>query len=119
MKRLFHLRNNHIHNVEQPAISVDELGVRRQRNDGGIEQVTWDELEEVAIKTTAAGPYLEDFFLILHGQNGSGCVVSLEQAVTAGILEHLQALPGFDHEKLIQAAGCVEEAQFICWRKNM
>ena len=119
LQRLFRSQNNHIHNVEEPAISVDEVGVRRQRNDGVIEQVTWDELEEVVIKTTAAGPYFEDFFLILHGQNGSGCVVPLEQAGTTGLLERLQSLPGFDHEKLIQATASVEEARFTCWRKHM
>jgi hypothetical protein len=119
LQRLFRLQNNHIHNVEEPAISVDEVGVRRQHNDGVIEQVTWDELEEVVIKTTAAGPYFEDFLFILCGQNRSECVVPLGQARSTDLLERLQSLPGFDNEKFIQATASVEEAQFVCWRKDM
>lgn len=98
-------------------IIVDEVGVRRQQGNDIIEQVTWDELEEVVIRTTSAGPFVEDFFFILHGHKGAVCAVPSEDA-SPELVKRLQALPGFDHEKLIQASASPEEAQYICWRKN-
>lgn len=100
------------------SIDFDGVGVIRRRSDGVIEYVEWDNLEEVGVRTTGTGPYFEDFFLLLHGKDNSGCVLPLQEAIDTGIVEKLQSLPGFDNEKLMQASLDLHESYYICWQKN-
>jgi hypothetical protein len=103
---------------DQGSVFFDEHGVTRRLSNGGIEQVAWKDLEELAIITTNDGPFVEDFFIVLHGRNGSGCVVPLGQAVSSHLVERLQSLPGFDNSKLIEASSHKGNAQWICWRAD-
>src|ERR1041384_6000918 len=99
---------------KQPRIDVDDWGVTRWSDDIVVEDLAWNDLVGVDIVTTDQGPYLEDVFFVLHGTDGQGCVVPQELAMPAKLLERLQALPGFDNEKVIEAMGCAENARFVC-----
>lgn len=100
------------------AVIVDQDGVRRRLPHGPQERVRWADLVEVAIRTTPRGPWHEDVFFLLTGSDGSGCAVPHSEAVDRDLLRWLQALPGFDNERLCEAMGCVEDALFICWRRS-
>ena len=100
-----------------PKVTIDELGVRRERSDGKVEQVAWKDLEEVQIVTTDEGPFVDDVFFLLIGADGTGCVVPQEDPHSGALLNRLQELPGFDNGKVIEAMGCVENARFVCWKK--
>ena len=78
------------------------------------ESVCWDELQEVRFDTTDSGPLAEDVFLVLMGGGGS-CTIP-QDSMPEGLLDRLQALPGFDNEALIQAMGSTENQSFVCWR---
>jgi len=101
-----------------PAITIDDLGVRRVLGDGKIEQVAWKDLVEVQIVTTDEGPYVDDVFYLLIGANDTGCVVPQEHPQSDALLHRLQELPGFDNGKVIEAMCCVENARFVCWKKS-
>jgi len=96
-------------------IQITDEGVTRKLGRLGrrSESVTWAELTEVRIHTTAGGPFAEDVFFVLVGSDG-GCVVP-QGEVPAGFLERLQALPGFDNEALIAAMSSTSENDFLCW----
>jgi hypothetical protein len=96
-------------------IRIDDTGVKRELCNG-FESVRWGDLIGVAIMTTADGPFSEDFFWILVGADGKGCVVPGEHA--ADLLQRLQRLPGFDNQAVIDASTSTEEATFSCWRGN-
>lgn len=96
---------------------VDQVGVRRRLPDGRREAVRWDDLVEVAIRTTAGGPWQEDVFFLLTGRDGGGVAVPLGEAVERDLLGWLQALPGFDSEQVVEAMTCAEDAMFVCWRR--
>jgi hypothetical protein len=98
-----------------PAIIIDEQGVRRDLGGGRVESVSWDELREVRIVTTSAGPFVEDVFYLLVGDEG-GCAVP---SFAAGdLLPRLQSLPGFDNQAVIHAMTCTDDASFVCWRRQ-
>jgi hypothetical protein len=99
------------------AVVVDQVGVRRRLPDGREEAVRWDDLVEVAIRTTPDGPWLEDVFFLLTSRDGGGCAVPHGEAVDRDLLRWLQALRGFDNEKVVEAMGCAEDAVFVCWRR--
>jgi hypothetical protein len=98
-------------------VVVDQVGVGRRLPDGRHEAVGWDDLVEVAIRTTPAGPWQEDMFFLLTGRDGGGVAVPQGEAVARDLLGWLQALPGFDNQQLVEAMGCAEDAMFVCWRR--
>jgi hypothetical protein len=105
------------HRYPQPApqqVVIDEVGVRRELGDGHVEYVAWRNLVGVDIVTTSSGPFGDDFFFVLHGRDGRGCLVPL--AFADALLERFRTLPGFDHGAVIQASGSTADARFVCWR---
>jgi len=101
-----------------PAITIDDLVVRRVLGDGTIEAVTWQDLVEVQIVTTDEGPFVDDVFFLLVGADGKGCCVPQGAPGSERLLERLQGLPGFDNDQVIRAMGCAENARFVCWKKK-
>ena len=101
-----------------PAITIDDLGVRRRLGDGKIEAVAWKDLVEVEIVTTDEGPFVDDVFFLLVGTDGSGCCVPQGAPGSEPLLDRLQRLPDFDNGKVIEAMGCAENGRFVCWRKR-
>jgi hypothetical protein len=103
--------------MAMPSIQIDDHGIRRQLADGKVEQVAWDDLQEVVVLTTADGPFAEDVFFVLAGRDGTGCVVPQGAPESGELLERLQRLPGFDNEAFIRAMSSTEDARFVCWRR--
>jgi hypothetical protein len=96
------------------AVTIDERGVRRTLAGGKVEQVAWEDLTAVLIMTTGDGPFSDDFFFVLIGAHGTGCLVP--QGEASDLLGRLQRLPGFDSAKVIEACGCTDAARFLCWK---
>jgi hypothetical protein len=78
--------------------------------------MAWDDVQSVEIRTTDAGPWVEDVFLVLRAAE-SVCVVPQGAEGFAELFEHLQQWPGFDNMAVISAMGCAENATFVCWRR--
>ena len=84
--------------------------------DGRTEEIRWDDLREVGIITTDAGPYVDDVFWVLLGDEG-GCVVPSEAEGSAELLKRLQELPGFDDGAVIRAMVCTDNERFVVWQR--
>lgn len=104
--------------ADQPSITVDDQGVRRRLVDGAEETVGWDELAEVAIRTTPEGPWKEDVFFLLMRVGGGGCAVPAGDPSADDLMSKLQTLPGFDNERFIEAMTTTEDALFVVWQKS-
>ena len=98
-------------------VSYDDDGVLMERSDGEEERVTWKSLRTVLIQTTDDGPMAEDFFIVLLGDDETGCVIPQGARGSEKLLEHLQALPGFNYEAVIEASESVVNNRFICWER--
>lgn len=101
----------------ESGITVDEVGVRRRLADGSDESVSWDELREVAIRTTPEGPWQEDVFFLLVGAGGGGCAVPAGHPAADDLMSRLQSLPDFDNEAFIEAMTTIEDGLFVVWRR--
>ncbi len=88
-------------------VTFDDFEIKCQRSSGLVEQVAWDDLQAVLIQTTADGPFSDDVFWVLVGQNG-GCVVPAGAQGADDLLARLQTLPDFDNETVIAAMSCTE-----------
>lgn len=106
-----------LHPESQFLLSFSDSTVTCARPDGTVESVRWDDLHKVEILTTSEGPLLPDCFWILHGTE-KGCVIPQGATGQNELLDHLQALPGFDNRAVIEAMGSTKEATFTCWTKS-
>ena len=92
-------------------LSYDSEGItsaRGRRCRGGPSR-EWE------VRTTGAGPWLEDFWIILE-VDGRG-PVRIPEPLAPIVLGGLQTLPGFDNEMLLKATGTVTKARFVCWTR--
>ena len=100
--------------MDEERVVFDDEKVTRSLEGGRTECVRWDDLREVFILTTAAGPFEEDVFWMLAGNVG-GCAIPAGMAGFDPLLTRLQQLPGFDNEAVIAAMTSVGEGRFVCW----
>lgn len=94
------------------------------RPDGQREEVAWDILERVVVRVSNRAPWAGNAWLILIGaeDSGQGCVVPLDAANHAELVERLRALPGFNQQKLDNAlrdaAAGKSRSDAICWKRG-
>jgi hypothetical protein len=99
------------------TVQVDDVGVTRIEGDIH-EQIAWDEVAEIRIITTAAGPWAEDVFFALGRVNGTGCLVSHEAAERTKLFQALQSrFPDLDDDMVKKAMGCTSNDQFMIWKR--
>ncbi len=101
-----------------PSPTIDEVGARDTLADGDEDGFCWDSLVRVEIVTNDLGPFLEDFFWVLHDRAGASVSLTQDQASSIGLLGRLQQLQGFDNQAVIRASCCTEDARFVCWAVN-
>jgi hypothetical protein len=112
------LRRTRRMNDSTPKVTIDDRGVVRTMSDGKVESVRWDQLAEVQIVTTDQGPFTDDVFWLLIGEDGEGCAVPSEAPAAKELLERLQELSGFDNEAVIKAMGSTSNARFHVWKRG-
>ncbi|QLY32072.1 hypothetical protein [Nocardia huaxiensis] len=98
------------------GVEINDTFVRRTLADGRVEEVAWNELAEVRIITMADGSFSDELFFVLIGATGKGCVVPYSAADRA-FLTRLQALPGFDRDKVVEARLSMADRQLLVWRR--
>ncbi len=97
---------------ETRSVVVTPEGVTMSRSDASPACVGSEQLVEVAVVTTSAGPAKDDVYLVLHGADGGSCLV--RNPAAKKLVPWLLRLPGLDHEKFIAAMGSTSEAAFVC-----
>lgn len=100
------------------GVEITDRYVRRTLPGGRVEEVSWADLAEVRIITSADGPFADDVFFVLIGAKGNGCAVPRSEVGSSTLLDRLQALPGFDNDAVVAAMGCTTDHQFLCWRRR-
>ena len=101
---------------KKTAFEVDDQGVRRLVRGQIVESVDWQDLSDVSIRTTAAGPRTDDVYLLLTSTDGRGVSVPQSRPEANEVLQRVQSLPGFDNAAVVAAMGSAEDAVFQCWQ---
>jgi hypothetical protein len=108
LERRARQRLNHV-------IEVNTSGVFRTLGETR-ESVTWASLRSVTILTTDEGPFVGDVWWLLEDESGGVAVPGGAAEITA-IMQHLEQMPGYDPEAVVQAMGSVENARFTVWER--
>jgi hypothetical protein len=80
---------------------------------GAGDRLPWRDVLEVRVETNDAGPYDEDFFLVVIARGRPP--LRIPSTLVHRVLDRIQQLPGFDNDALIKAASSTEKATFMCW----
>lgn len=98
-------------------VEFDAERVTFYHPEGEIQNIRWDELDEVGMVTTDEGPYVEDVFFMLLTEGRNGCAIPQSAEGNEALLARLQMLPAFDNSSLIEAMGCTSNRNFRLWKK--
>ena len=79
--------------------------------------IAWQDIMQVAVRTTDEGPQKPDVFWELHGTDDAGTIVFPSGATGENrLIEAMQArLKGFDNKKLVAAMGSRTNQTFVLW----
>lgn len=100
------------------VLTINDTGVTQEHSDGRTDHIAWDDLREVTILTTDGGPFAEDLFIVLDGNNGQNVVIAQGADKEARLTDRLLRLPGFDHDAFTAAMCCTQNRKFPCWRRQ-
>ncbi|NIJ64690.1 hypothetical protein FHR20_001621 [Sphingomonas leidyi] len=97
--------------VESDLISV--------RDDAGqVKSVSGNDLSGIAIETDDSGPWGADVWWLLFGRDDQLACAFPQGATGEGtVIDHLSALPSFDHAEMIKAMTSTENTTFAVWRR--
>ena len=99
------------------VVQISDTEVRCESPDGSVQSVSWEDLQEVLIRTTSDGPLNCDVFWVLGGSH-SRCVIPQGATGEQDLLSRLMQLPRFDNDAFNQAMSSAEDQSFVCWRKS-
>lgn len=98
------------------AVAIDANSIECQWR-RAKESVDWGDIQRVLLRTTDKGPFDDDVFFVLKTATRN-YVIPQQAAVAGQILEHLQQLPNFNNEAVIEAMGCTDNQDFLCWERR-
>jgi len=104
-----------LHHVSALAVSGRSIYCRRVN--GIAEELLWDDLQRVLIRTTDQGPFSDDVFFILETTQFTVWIPQPARGCDE-LLQALQRLPGFDNAAVIAAMGCTDNHVFHCWQRS-
>ena len=79
--------------------------------------VKLQDIHEIGIETTDAGPFVEDVFWLIN-RDTDGLRIPQQSPVFQALMENFGALQGFDWQPFTQAMSCTDCRYFLCWRRR-
>lgn len=110
------LQRRHMAKWQKASVKIDEANnIIYQLNANKSLSLPWSDLQEVIIRNTDQGPYVEDQFWVLVGTE---ITLTIENSAdgTDKLLTQLQTLPNFDNLAVIAAMGYTNNKDFLCWQ---
>jgi len=96
--------------------SVGESGFEYLDPNGEAHGIQLEQISEVAILTTASGPFTEDCFWVVT-TGDSRVITSNNDPLGEELAALLGKLPGFDFDEMIDSMSSVTEEVFVCFRR--
>jgi len=76
-----------------------------------------EDIREIGIETTNAGPFLEDVFWLINRE--ADCVrIPQDSPVFKVLMDYFGSFEGFDWRPFTGAMSCTDPRYFLCWQKQ-
>ncbi len=99
------------------VVDVDERQITYFGPHGGG-AISINELSRIKVRTTGEGPKTSDFFWEFTDRAGQRLTIPGDAENASALFDALTALPGADYEKVIQASGSTDAAEFLVWERT-
>ena len=98
-------------------VSVTDKKIICKTDKGEVDEITWKELNKIEIHTNDGGPFIEDVYWILYGEN---TYLAIPQGApnSSELTDKLFDLPNFDSREFYKAMSSTENAEFNVWKKR-
>ena len=80
------------------------------------EEIAPDQIIEIAVVTTDEGPFVDDVFLVLSGDDKE-IKIPQEAENFEALFDVFKKFEGFNYEAFIEAMSSTENAKFVCWKR--
>lgn len=104
-----------LHHVNH--VTADDGGIHCKRVNGTREDVQWNDINRVLIRTTDRGPFDDDVFFVIETRTTT-LVIPQPANGSHALLARLQQLDGFNNEAVIESMSCCENKEFVCWHNS-
>lgn len=74
------------------------------------------DIHEIGIKTTDAGPFVEDVFWLIN-RDAEALHIPQQSPVFKVLMDRFGSLEGFDWPSFTEAMACTDCRYFLCWRR--
>jgi hypothetical protein len=98
------------------TVTITDASVKIEHPGRKTEQVKWDDIVEIRMINTSAGPAMPDVWLALMG-GPNGCLIPQGAKGFKEVYDKVSTYEGFDFDNVIKSMGCSEDAQFLLWKK--
>ena len=95
---------------------TDEL-IRVEHPQRKTEQILWNDIKEIKLINTDAGPFAPDVWLTLLGDE-SGCLIPQGAKGYDTIYDIVSKYENFDFENVIKSMSCSDNAEFHLWTRK-
>ncbi len=97
-------------------VKIDEKSITVSHPKRPLEEIDWNEIEEIKLINTDEGPFLPDVWLILLG-NGKGCSIPQGSEGWDKVYDIVSKYKNFNFGNVIKSAQCAENQTFELWKK--
>jgi hypothetical protein len=104
--------------ARQLRVEYDADTIRACSREVEVASITWDELDEIAVLTSEAGPSGDDIVWVFASPSRSKTILIAGACPGfPALLEALQRLPDFDNVTLLEAMSSTTLGCFVVWRR--
>jgi len=97
-------------------VTITDESVKIEHPKRKTEQVKWENIIEIKLINTDAGPWAPDVWLALIGEK-DGCLIPQGAKGYQEVLDVVSKYEGFNFEKVIESMSCTDNAEFDLWKK--
>ena len=98
-------------------VTITDEFIRIEHPERKIEEILWNDIKEIKLINTNAGPFAPDVWLAMLGDN-SGCLIPQGSKGFEPVYDIISKYENFNFENFISSMSCTENEEFLLWKKK-
>jgi hypothetical protein len=99
------------------TVTITKEYIRVEHPERKTEEVLWNDITEIKLINTNAGPFAPDVWLALLGEN-SGCLIPQGAKGFETVYDIISKYENFNFENFIKSMSCTDNEEFLLWKKK-
>ena len=99
-------------------VTITEESIKVQPPSGGPEEVLWKHIYEIRLVNTDTGPFEPDIWLVLIGENETGCMIPHGNKDFEAVYDIISKYKKFSFDNFIASMSSTQKEEFILWKKE-